>query len=134
MYEATRQFLAGMQRTDDLLQQTRLAEVACLIESGNQWLRSAGDYTDQWLTDGTDPAKVVAYANMTRTAIEAICLQVMPLCERCVGARGLLRPHPFERIHRDLTMYLRQPAPDATLVDIGRYVLTNTAPAHALWR
>jgi len=134
MYEATRQFLAGMQRTGDLLQQTRLAEVACLIESGNQWLRSAGDYTDQWLTDGTDPAKVVAYANMTRTAIEAICLQVMPLCERCVGARGLLRPHPFERIHRDLTMYLRQPAPDATLVDIGQYVLTNTAPAHALWR
>ncbi len=134
MYEATRRFLAGMHRTDDLLQQTRLAEIACLIESGNQWLRSAGDYTDQWVADGTDPAKLVAYANMTRTAIESICLQVMPLCERCVGARGLLRPQPFERIHRDLTMYLRQPAPDATLVDIGRYVLTNTTPAYALWR
>jgi alkylation response protein AidB-like acyl-CoA dehydrogenase len=133
LFDATRRFLADMHRLDDAIQQTRLAEMAYLIESGNQWLRSAGDKADQWLANQTDSATIVAYANMTRTAIEAICLQIMPLCERCVGARGLLRPHPFERIHRDLTMYLRQPAPDATLVDIGRYVLTNQIPAHALW-
>ncbi|WP_461099260.1 acyl-CoA dehydrogenase family protein [Spirosoma luteolum] len=134
LYEATRRFLMAMQRTDDVLQRTRLAEVAWLIESGNQWLRSAGCKTDQWLAEGADPAHIVAYANMTRSAIEAICLQVMPLCERCVGARGLLRPQVFERIHRDLTMYLRQPAPDATLIDLGQYVLTNPLPAHDLWR
>jgi hypothetical protein len=78
-------------------------------------------------------AKIVAYANMTRTAIEAICLDVMRLAERSVGARGLLRPLPFERIHRDLTMYLRQPAPDATLADIGQYVSQQTTPAYDLW-
>lgn len=133
MYEATRQFLSGMHRTDDLLQQTRLAEMAYLIESGNQWLRTAGDNIDKWAAEGTDWTTVIAYTNMTRTAIEEICLRVMPLAERCVGARGLLRPHPFERIHRDLTLYLRQPAPDATLVDIGKYVLTNAQPAHRLW-
>ena len=134
LFEATRQFLMGMHRTDDLLQQTRLAEMACLIESGNQWLQAAGDNTDRWLAEGADWTKIVAYANMTRTAIEEICLRVMPLAERCVGARGLLRPHPFERIHRDLTLYLRQPAPDATLVDIGKYVLTNPPAANELWR
>jgi alkylation response protein AidB-like acyl-CoA dehydrogenase len=134
LYQATRSFLADMGRTDDLLQQTRLAEMAYLIESGNQWLDSAGAKTDQWLRNGADWTKIVGYANMTRTAIEEICLRIMPLAERCVGARGLLRPNAFERIHRDLTLYLRQPAPDATLVDIGRYVLTNNQPAHDLWR
>ncbi|MBC3787578.1 acyl-CoA dehydrogenase family protein [Spirosoma utsteinense] len=133
LYESTRQFLVQANRTDDVFQQTRLAEMAYLIESGNQWIRLAGDNTDRWLAEGADWQKIVAYANMTRTAIEEICLRIMPLAERCVGARGLLRPHPFERIHRDLTLYLRQPAPDATLVDIGKFVLTNTRAADELW-
>ena len=133
IFQATRSFLMGMNRIDDILQQTRLAEMACLIESGNQWLQAAGDKTDQWLAQGADWTTIVGYANMTRTAIEEICLRVMPLAERCVGARGLLRPNSFERLHRDLTLYLRQPAPDATLVDIGKYVLTNPQQADELW-
>ena len=134
IYEATRQFLTGMHRTDDLLQQTRLAEMAYLVESGNQWLQTAGDNVDKWLAEEADWTKIVAYTNMVRTAIEEICLRVMPLAERCVGARGLLRPHPFERIHRDLTLYLRQPAPDATLVDIGKFVLNNRQSSHKIWQ
>ncbi len=134
LFDATRSFLSSMNRTDDLLQRTRLAEIAWLIESGNQWINAAGAKTDAWLTSESDADKIVTYANMTRTAIEEICLRVMPLVERCVGARGLMRPLPFERIHRDLTFYLRQPAPDATLVDIGRYVLDNQKSANELWR
>lgn len=133
IYDETRQFLARHNRTEDLLQQTRLAEMAYLIESGNQWLRAAGTNTDHWLANPADWPKLVAYANMTRTAIEEICLRIMPLAERCVGARGLLRPLPFERLHRDLTLYLRQPAPDATLIDIGRFVLNNPQSAHEHW-
>ena len=133
LLEATRLMLRSMGRTEDVFQQTRLAEMACRIESGNLWLAQAGANNDQWLRDGTDPAKIVAYANMTRTVIEEICLRVMHLCEKSVGARGLLRPLPFERIHRDLTMYLRQPAPDATLVDIGRWVGHQTTATHDLW-
>ena len=133
LLEATRAFLAGMNRTDDLFQQTRLAEMAWLVESGNQWINAAGAKTDAWLANGEDNAKIVAYANMTRTAIEEICLRVMALAERSVGARGLMRPLPFERIHRDLTFYLRQPAPDATVLDIGRYVLKNQQNVHELW-
>jgi hypothetical protein len=62
-----------LNRTDDILQQTRLAEMAWLIESENHWLRSAGENTDRWLAEGADWQKIVAYANMTRTAIEEIC-------------------------------------------------------------
>ena len=133
LLEATRLMLRSMGRVDDVFQQTRLAEMAYQIETGNLWLAQAGANNDAWLHDGTDPAKIVTYANMTRTAIEAICLRVMHLCEKSVGARGLLRPLPFERIHRDLTMYLRQPAPDATLVDIGRWVGHQTTATHDLW-
>lgn len=134
LYDATRTLLASMNRTDDTFQQIRLAEMAYLIESGNQWITTAGAKADEWQERGGEADRMVAYANMTRTAIEEICLRVMPLAERSVGARGLMRPLPFERIHRDLTFYLRQPAPDATLVDIGRYVLNNSTSANDLWR
>ncbi|GAB2532971.1 acyl-CoA dehydrogenase family protein [Spirosoma aerophilum] len=133
LFEATRNFLASMGRMDDSFQRTRLAEMACLIESGNQWISTAGAKTDAWLSSGNEAEKIVAYANMTRTAIEEICLRIMPLAERSVGARGLMRPLPFERIHRDLTFYLRQPAPDATILDTGRYVLETKKSAHELW-
>ena len=134
LFDATRALLVSMNRTDDVFQKTRLAEMSYLIESGNQWIDTAGRKTDEWRTRGDEAGRIVAYANMTRTAIEEICLRVMQLAERSVGARGLMRPLPFERIHRDLTFYLRQPAPDATLADIGQFVLKNETDGHALWR
>lgn len=133
LFDATRALLVLMNRTDDGSQKNRLAEMAYLIESGNQWINAAGRKADEWRERGNEADRIVAYANMTRTAIEEICLRVMPLAERSVGARGLMRPLPFERIHRDLTFYLRQPAPDATLADIGQYVLRNETNSHALW-
>lgn len=134
LFDATRALLVSMNRTDDTYQKSRLAEMAYLIESGNQWIDTAGQKADDWRERGAEADRVVGYANMTRTAIEEICLRVMQLAERSVGARGLMRPLPFERIHRDLTFYLRQPAPDATLADIGQYVLKTETNGHDLWR
>ena len=92
--------------------------MAIAIESGNLWLRGAADqvaaYAPVFGGDSTIPhpqaEQLVAYANMARTAIEQICIDVMQLCQRSVGTRGLLPPNPMERIIRDLTIYLRQPA------------------------
>ncbi len=134
LFDATRALLVSMGRIDDSFQKTRLAEMAYLIESGNQWIATAGQKADQWRGCPGETDRMVAYANMTRTAIEEFCLRVMQLAERSVGARGLMRPLPFERIHRDLTFYLRQPAPDATLADIGQFVLKNQTNGHDLWR
>ncbi|MEZ0541277.1 acyl-CoA dehydrogenase family protein [Fibrella arboris] len=137
MLDATRELLRSMGRTDDPFQKSRLAEMAIQIETGNLWLAQAGAHNDDWGIDIANRAdlvqKMVAYANMTRAAIETICLDVMRLAERSVGARGLLKPLPFERLHRDLTMYLRQPAPDATLTEIGQYVGQQQTPVHTLW-
>ena len=62
---------------------------------------------------------------MTRIAIEQICTEVMQLCVKCIGARGLNKPYHFERIIRDLTTYLRQPSPDAVLADVGNHALNS---------
>jgi hypothetical protein len=57
----------------------------------------------------------------------------MELATRGIGVQALLRPHPFERILRDLTTYLRQPAPDAALAAAGKYVLGTAGALHTLW-
>lgn len=130
--EATHALLRQMHRTDDAFQRARVAEMAYLVETGNLWLKQAGKKTDRWLKQPNTTDKLLAYANMTRTVIEDICLRCMQLAERSVGSRGLIRPQALERIHRDLTTYLRQPAPDATLVAIGEYVL-NQETTQQLW-
>ncbi|MDB5269066.1 MAG: acyl-CoA dehydrogenase [Hymenobacter sp.] len=124
VFAETVEFLRGLGRIDDPYQRQRLGEMAILLESGRQWLRGAAENaarSDAATTEGAEAT--VAYANMMRTAIETISLEMLRLAERCVGARGLLRPQPFERLHRDLTHYLRQPAPDGALADVGRFVL-----------
>ena len=128
--EATRACLRGMGRTDDPYQRARVGQMATLAEAGRLWLRGAGECCDR---PGGDAAQVVEYAHMTRAAVEEICLEVMRLAERSVGARGLLRPFPFERLHRDLTLYLRQAGADAALAHVGRHVLESEDPIHDLW-
>jgi alkylation response protein AidB-like acyl-CoA dehydrogenase len=130
--EATHQLLRDMKRTDDAFQRARVAEMAYLIESGNLWLKQAGKKHDKWVQQPENTDKLLAYANMTRTVIEDVCLRCMQLAERSVGSRGLIRPQTLERVHRDLTTYLRQPAPDATLVAIGEYVLKQET-TQQLW-
>ncbi len=129
VFDATRHFLQKLKRIEDPYQRMRLGEMAMLIESGNLWINQAANMADSQASS----AQIINYANMTRTAIERICLETMRLSERCVGARGLLYPEPFARLHADLTTYLRQPAPDAALALIGEFVSSQDSPAHALW-
>ncbi|MBF9223202.1 acyl-CoA dehydrogenase family protein [Hymenobacter ruricola] len=122
VFDETCAFLQGLGRIDDPYQRQRLGEMAIALESGRQWVRGAAGHAARPRA-AADAEATVAYANMMRTAIETICLDMLRLAERCVGARGLLAPQPFERLHRDLTHYLRQPAPDGALADVGRFVL-----------
>lgn len=141
LFDETRRYLNQLGRTLDPYQQARLGQMAIALESGNLWLRGAaelvaayaprfGGYPDI-ANDRAD--ELVAYANMVRTAIEQICMDMMQVCERCVGTRGLLPPNPIERIIRDLTLYLRQPAFDAAIANVGQYVLSESVPASSLW-
>ena len=134
VFDATRDFLRRLGRTDDPHQRVRLGEMAVCVASGRQWLLAAAQQTGCTAVAPGDNGSAVAHAHLMRTAIESNALRVLQLAARSVGARGLLAPEPFERLHRDLTHYLRQAGPDAALCAAGTYVLSSSARAHALWK
>lgn len=125
LFEETKKYLVHLHRTEDPFQKMRMGQMAIAVETGNQWLKAAAVRLDQYMKHQTakEGEKLIIYGNMMRTSIEQICLDVMSLCQKCVGARGLNRPDHFERIIRDLSTYLRQPAPDTALTDIGNYIM-----------
>lgn len=132
LFDATRQYLRDLNRTNDPYQEARIGKMAITIESGNLWLKGAADLiADHAPTFGGDCRQqnlsgdhLVTYVNMARTAIEQICMDVIQLCERSVGTRGLMPPYPMERIIRDLSLYLRQPNFDSTLQSVGKNALS----------
>jgi alkylation response protein AidB-like acyl-CoA dehydrogenase len=131
LFDAARDFLQSIDRTKDPYQEERFGKMAIAIESGRLWLQGAATRIEQYHpTFAGDPTIVhpqatdlVVYANMVRTAIEQICMETIQLTARSVGTRGLLPPYPLERIIRDLTLYLRQPAFDAAIASVGRSAL-----------
>jgi alkylation response protein AidB-like acyl-CoA dehydrogenase len=141
LFNATRRYLQDLGRINHPHQQERLGKIAIAIESGNLWLEGAARKIDEYApifggypdVSCKEVSKLVAYANMVRSGIEQICMDVIALSERCIGTLGLFESHPMERIIRDLSIYLRQPAFDAAITNIGYYVLTETTPASQLW-
>ena len=139
IFNETRHYLQARGRTDHPSQQERLGKMAIAIESGYLWLRGAAEQVDRYAPifggypnlPNPQAPQLVAYANMVRTTIEQICMDVMQLSERSIGTLGLLPPHPMERLIRDLTLYLRQPAFDAAIANVGKYVLDT--PTDELW-
>ncbi len=122
IFKATHQCLKLLNRIEDPFQKARFAEMAWLLESANLWLEKAGSNLDKWNNDPQANEKMMAYVGMARTAVEEICIKMMRLSEQSVGSRGLMRPNILERLHRDLTIYLKQPGPDATILGIGNYL------------
>ena len=119
------EWLQRSQRTTDPYQLTRAGEIEISVESGRQWIARAAAEAEQNFNASDQPAitSMVHTANMTRLAIERICLDVMERVTRGIGARGLLAPATFSKQLRDLSMYLRQPAPDQALAEVGRQAL-----------
>ena len=121
---AMAEHLRQLGRTDHPVQQIRAGEVATLVETGALWLVGAARLMDP--PAGTPDADAVrAYAQMTRTAIERVCLDVLERTDRAVGARGLGQPGVLERVGRDLRLYLRQPNPDGAVEAAGAYALAH---------
>ncbi|MGB7392839.1 MAG: acyl-CoA dehydrogenase family protein [Pricia sp.] len=113
---ATFKHLKDMERTDATEQVSRLARLSILRETGNLWLSEMGKVMDRRYKS---PSECVRYANMFRTVVREICEETLQLCELSVGLQGMIAAHPLERIHRDLSVYLKQPGPDRVLQQIG---------------
>ena len=114
LVEAAAAHLCQLGRTESETQRLRIGQAEVALETGALWLLGAARLAERGAAED-----VVTYAQAARSAIEAVCLDVMRLVDRAVGARGLLPPSPVERVGRDLRLYLRQPAPDAALAAVG---------------
>ena len=54
---------------------------------------------------------------------------MIALRKKAIGLRAFLRPNPIERIIRDLSTYMRQPALDASLTSAARFFLAEPGRA-----
>jgi len=52
----------------------------------------------------------------------------MQLAQRSLGLAAFVRPHPVERLCRDLATYLRQPAMDMVLDEAATYFADRDLP------
>ena len=122
------EWLEGVGRGDDPYQVARLGEVAIAAQEAAMWVEKAAAVSEDSFYRTTKPHadRMIEFANMMRVAIERLGTSMMQRAAAGVGAHGLLQPARFERVIRDLMMYLRQPAPDATLAAVGRSSLEKS--------
>ena len=134
------QWLADRGRGADPYQLARMGEVTLAAQEAVLWIERAAAVAERSLwPDATEYAarEMIQTANMTRLAVERLATATMPRVIAGVGAHGLLRPSRFERLIRDLTMYLRQPNPDGTLAEVGRCALRQRSSGElvgSLWQ
>jgi alkylation response protein AidB-like acyl-CoA dehydrogenase len=105
------------------LQRLGTAMIAC--ETSRLWLHQVA-----WIAENpsADLGRIVAYTGLARIAIETACLDAMRLVQRSLGLSAFRRGNPIERVCRDLSTYLRQPAPDEVLAEAAAYFAGQPVP------
>ncbi len=112
-------------RDQDPYQLQRVARCAASARTARFWVEEAAR---RFSAPEEEIDLTVAFANLTRTVVERAALDVMETVQRGVGLPSFIRPHPIERITRDLATYLRQPVPDRAMSDAARAVLASPLP------
>jgi alkylation response protein AidB-like acyl-CoA dehydrogenase len=114
-----KQHLIVTKRGEDPYQLQRLAICVSAAKTARFWV---GETAGRMAGDG-DPDETVAIAHLTRMTVERSALTVMEAVQRGIGLRAFVRPNEVERICRDLSTYLRQPAPDLAMSDAAKTFL-----------
>ena len=69
----------------------------------------------------------MATVGLARIAVEAACLDAMRLLQRSLGLTSFRQGTAMERICRDLSTYLRQPAADEVLTEAADWFARHPA-------
>ena len=117
-----RDHLVERGRGHDAYQLQRMAQAVTCAKTARFWVEDAARRLS---FDDQNSEAVVAHANLTRMVTERCALDVMETVQRGVGLTAFVRPHPIERISRDLATYLRQPVPDLAMSDGAKTFLTS---------
>jgi alkylation response protein AidB-like acyl-CoA dehydrogenase len=118
-----RDHLVARGRGEDPYQLERLAHCVASAKTSRHWVEEAARRLS---AEDSDGGNVVALANLTRMVTERCALDVMEHVQRGVGLTSFIRPHPIERISRDLATYLRQPVPDLAMSDGAKAFLSSS--------
>ncbi len=111
LLEAHRVQIAGCGRDGDRMQRARFAEATAAVETARLWVREAARLAEN---PEADPTEVDAYVDLMRDTVERAALLVAEHAQRSLGLKAFMEPNAVERIVRDLSTYLRQPALDAS--------------------
>jgi len=100
----------------------RVGKILIATETARWWVRKAA-----LAAEGTDlvAADIVATVGLARTAVEEAGLIVIQAVQRGLGLSAFVTSNPIERIIRDLSTYLRQPAPDDVLTEAAAHCLAH---------
>lgn len=118
LMEAARNELCSRGRADNPFQRMRFGQSVIAHETGRLWLLEAVKRIES-----SEEKEAVAYVNLARTAIETAALDALRHIQRSLGLSAFIQGSQSERIARDLTTYLRQPAPDDVLVEAAGYFI-----------
>ncbi|WP_306117350.1 MULTISPECIES: acyl-CoA dehydrogenase family protein [unclassified Roseitalea] len=121
VWDATRAHLADTRRHADPHQAARLGEMLADAEAAYAAVRAAYRRIAPAIAwqDAAASPEAALIADAARTHLVQAGARVLDLAQRSVGCPGLMAGHRLERVLRDLSVYLRQPAPDAALCRAG---------------
>ncbi|HEX4367798.1 MAG TPA: acyl-CoA dehydrogenase [Rhodopila sp.] len=111
-------------RLDSPFGQARLGRTLIARETSRLWVQAAARTAED---TSADPAHRVAIVGLARIAVETACLDAMRLVQRSLGLSAFRQGNPVERICRDLSTYLRQPAADAVLTEAATWFADHPA-------
>jgi len=116
LVDAVRDHLVAADRVADPHQAGRLAHLFALAEAAAAAVRRAAE---RWFED--EPARLARVA-AARAAVYAAGGEALVLAQEAVGVSSLFLDHPLATTITDLSMYLRQPGPDAQRMQVGAAV------------
>lgn len=128
---AWRASLLSRRRTEDPFQLSRFARAAGLCRAAAALLKECCVAVETAPREEAD--RVVAETLLARQFVEEVCIEVMALAEKSLGVEAHLEKSPVERLRRDLSLYIRQAAPDAKLTKAARTLLRPDAAEDAPW-
>ncbi|MCQ8278281.1 acyl-CoA/acyl-ACP dehydrogenase [Acetobacteraceae bacterium KSS8] len=125
LVDEMRTILRARGRDADPHQRVRIGEALIQRETAAFWCRRACLLAEG---RGYEPGDVQATVNLARIACETSALAVIERVQRGLGLGAFVRGGVVERTMRDLATYLRQPAPDETLVEAAGWFVGRDMP------
>jgi alkylation response protein AidB-like acyl-CoA dehydrogenase len=116
--DAAIETLRGSHRIESPHAKARLGEIMIARETTRLWARRMACCAEDPTTDAD---LRVATVGLGRIAIEMACLDAIRHVQRSIGLSSFRSGSAIERMCRDLSTYLRQPAPDEVLTEAAEW-------------